>query len=168
MKPTPEIRAEIQEFLYREAWLLDTYRLQEWYELLADDIRYWIPTIETVRGSNERFRDDVPYYHLVDWDKRIIGMRLAQMQTGLNHCEIPASVAQRLIANVFVEDGARDDEVTAHSNVQATLVRHGVFETVFKGRRSDRLRRTDGRWQIAERRVELVLAYLPRTLSIFL
>src|SRR5687767_3018771 len=142
--------------------------MQEWVELLADDVRYWIPTIETVRGSNERYRDDVPYYHLVDWDKRIISMRLAQIETGLNHCEIPASVAQRIVSNVFVQEAARDDEVTAHSNVQATLVRHGVFETVFKGRRTDRLRKTDAQWKIAERRVELVLSYLPRTLSIFL
>jgi 3-phenylpropionate/cinnamic acid dioxygenase small subunit len=100
VKPTPEIRNEIRDFLYREASLLDTFRLQEWLELLADDVRYWIPTIETVRGSSERYRDDVPYYHLVDWDKRIIQMRLAQIETGLNHCEIPASVAQRIVSNV--------------------------------------------------------------------
>ena len=129
MKPTPEIRAEIQEFLYREAWLLDTYRLQEWYELLADDIRYWIPTIETVRGSNERFRDDVPYYHLVDWDKRIIGMRLAQMQTGLNHCEIPASVAQRLIANVRVTTGQVVQPSIGPTRTEADFAAH-VARTV--------------------------------------
>jgi len=59
-------------------------------------------------------------------------------------------------------------EVIAHSNLQATLARHGVFETVFKGRREDRLRRSNGGWKIAERRVDLVLSCLPRTLPIFL
>ena len=167
MTATGTLRLEIEEFLYREAWLLDTFKLHDWFELLADDIRYWIPTIETVRGSDQRYRDDVPYYHLVDWDKRIIELRLKQIDTGLNHCEIPASVVQRIVSNVFVEP-ERDGEVQAHSNLQATLARHGVFETVFKGRREDRLRRSNGGWKIAERKVELVLSCLPRTLPIFL
>jgi len=167
MTPTATLRLEIEEFLYREAWLLDTFKLGDWFELLADDIRYWIPTIETVRGSDERYRDDVPYYHLVDWDKRIIDLRLKQIDTELNHCEIPASVVQRIVSNVFVEPES-GGEVIAHSNLQATLARHGVFETVFKGRREDRLRRSNGGWKIAERKVELVLSCLPRTLPIFL
>jgi 3-phenylpropionate/cinnamic acid dioxygenase small subunit len=168
MNPKAERRQEIEEFLYREAWLLDTNRLREWSGLLTDDVRYWIPTIETVRGSRDRFRDDVPYYHLVDWDKRIIELRLKQIETDLNHSEIPQSVVQRIVSNVFADGDGTGDEVKVHSNVQATLVRHGVFESVFKGRREDRLRRADGEWRIAERKVELLLAYLPRTLSIFL
>jgi len=162
------LRLEVEEFLYREAWMLDTFRLREWYELLADDVRYWIPTIETVRGTAARYRDDVPYYHLVDWDKRIIELRLKQIETDLNHCEIPHSVVQRIVSNVWIETTNGGDEIRAHSNLQATLARHGVFETVYKGRREDRLRRANGSWQIAERKVELVLSCLPRTLPIFL
>lgn len=165
---TTTLRLEIEDFLYKEAWLLDTFKLRPWFELLADDVRYWIPTIETVRGSDERFRDDVPYYHLVDWDKRIIDLRLKQIETELYHCEIPSSVVQRIVSNVFVENGKDPAEVIAHSNLQATLARHGVFETVYKGRREDRLRRSADGWKIAERRVELVLSCLPRTLPIFL
>jgi 3-phenylpropionate/cinnamic acid dioxygenase small subunit len=168
MRDRPAVRQEVEEFLYREAWLLDNYRLREWFELLTDDVRYWIPTIETVRGSPARYRDDVPYYHLVDWDKTIIDLRLRQIETDLNHCEIPASVVQRIVSNVFVERANGNDEIKAYSNVQATLVRHGVFETVFKGRRADRLRRMEGDWKIADRKVEILLSYLPRTLSIFL
>jgi len=166
MNETTALRHQVEEFLYREAWLLDTFQMREWIELLTDDVRYLVPTIETVRGSNERFRDDVPYYHLVDWNKPIIELRLKQMETELNHCEIPMSVVQRIVSNVFVEGAG--DEVTAHSNLQATLVRHGTFESVFKGRREDRLRRVNGGWKIASRKVELVLACLPRTLPIFL
>ena len=168
MRARSAVREEVEEFLYREAWLLDNYKLREWFHLLTDDVRYWIPTIETVRGSSARYRDDLPYYHLVDWDKRIIELRLSQIETELNHCEIPRSVVQRIVSNVFVEEADGSDEVKAYSNVQATLVRHGVFETVFKGRREDRLRCTDGDWKIAERKVEILLACLPRTLSIFL
>ena len=168
MSTPNDLRLEIEDFLYREAWLLDTFRMRDWFALLADDVRYWIPTIETVRGSERRYRDDVPYYHLVDWDKRIIDVRLLQIETELNHCEIPSSFVQRIVSNVFVDPIPGTDEVRAHSNLQATLARHGIHETVFKGRREDRLRRADGAWKIAERRVDLVLSRLPRTLPIFL
>lgn len=34
---------EIEQFLYREARLLDDRQFQEWLDLLTDDIRYWMP-----------------------------------------------------------------------------------------------------------------------------
>ena len=34
---------EIADFLYREAELLDERRYREWLDLLADDVRYWMP-----------------------------------------------------------------------------------------------------------------------------
>ena len=40
---------EIAEFLYREAELLDERRYDEWLELLADDIRYWMPMRRNVK-----------------------------------------------------------------------------------------------------------------------
>ena len=33
---------EVEQFLYREARLLDERRFPEWLELLADDVRYWM------------------------------------------------------------------------------------------------------------------------------
>jgi 3-phenylpropionate/cinnamic acid dioxygenase small subunit len=36
-------RAEAEEFLYREARLLDTLRLEEWLTLFTDDGLYWLP-----------------------------------------------------------------------------------------------------------------------------
>jgi len=35
---------EIEQFLYHEARMLDDRRFEEWFELLADDIRYVMPT----------------------------------------------------------------------------------------------------------------------------
>ena len=37
-------RAEIEDFLYREAALLDEWRLDEWQELLTDDACYYVPS----------------------------------------------------------------------------------------------------------------------------
>jgi 3-phenylpropionate/cinnamic acid dioxygenase small subunit len=37
------LKQEIEEFFYQEAELLDERRYEEWLELLADDVRYWMP-----------------------------------------------------------------------------------------------------------------------------
>ena len=33
----------IEQFLYREAYLLDHNRLEEWFALFTTDATYWIP-----------------------------------------------------------------------------------------------------------------------------
>ncbi len=164
----PFLRQDVEEFLYREAWLLDNYRLSEWLNLLTDDIRYWIPTIESRQGTSERYHDDCLYFNYVDWDHRLIDLRIRQIQTNLNHCEIPQSVTQRVVANVLLDSAEKEGEIKVYSNIQVTQVRHGTHETRWIGRREDGLRQVDGEWKLAARKVILVGSVLPRTLGIFL
>src|SRR5207248_2739384 len=37
-------RAQVEDFLYREAELLDEWRLDEWLGLLTDDAHYFVPS----------------------------------------------------------------------------------------------------------------------------
>ena len=37
-----DVIREVEQFLYREARLLDERRFHEWLELLTDDVRYWM------------------------------------------------------------------------------------------------------------------------------
>jgi 3-phenylpropionate/cinnamic acid dioxygenase small subunit len=39
----PVSAAALVDFVYREARLLDEKRFDEWYELLTQDVRYWMP-----------------------------------------------------------------------------------------------------------------------------
>ena len=49
------LEQEIEEFLYREAELLDERRYEDWLALIADDIRYWMPMRRNVKvGERER------------------------------------------------------------------------------------------------------------------
>jgi benzoate/toluate 1,2-dioxygenase subunit beta len=36
-------RAEIEQFLYKEARLLDTQKFEEWLDLFTEDACYWVP-----------------------------------------------------------------------------------------------------------------------------
>ena len=38
-----ETISEVEQFLYREARLLDNRQFREWLELFTDDLRYWMP-----------------------------------------------------------------------------------------------------------------------------
>jgi len=37
-----DVSREVEQFLYREARLLDKRRFREWLELLTEDVRYWM------------------------------------------------------------------------------------------------------------------------------
>ena len=39
-----DVTREVEQFLYREARLLDERRFHEWLELFTEDVRYWMAT----------------------------------------------------------------------------------------------------------------------------
>ena len=45
------LKFEAEEFLYHEADLLDSRRFDEWLNLLADDIHYWMPLRRTTQAG---------------------------------------------------------------------------------------------------------------------
>ena len=49
-------RAQVEDFLYHEAALLDDWRLDDWEKLLADDAAYYVP-------PNDQLESD----HLILW-----------------------------------------------------------------------------------------------------
>ena len=47
-------RAEIEDFLYHEAALLDEWRLDEWQQLLTEDAGYYVPSNEAPLSDHHR------------------------------------------------------------------------------------------------------------------
>ena len=43
---TPELRAAVEDFLFHEADLLDTWRLDSWLELFTEECSYLIPATD--------------------------------------------------------------------------------------------------------------------------
>ncbi len=46
-----QLRHQVEDFYYLEAELLDERKLREWFELLAEDIRYWMPLRHNTAGA---------------------------------------------------------------------------------------------------------------------
>ena len=84
---------EITDFLYREAELLDERRYREWLDLLADDVRYWMPMRRNVKlgddaGEFTRANSDINWF---DEGKDTLSRRVKQILTGIHWAEEPAS-----------------------------------------------------------------------------
>ncbi|MDW5597101.1 aromatic-ring-hydroxylating dioxygenase subunit beta [Conexibacter stalactiti] len=105
--PAPErerLLADVAAFLYREAELLDSRRLDEWLTLYADDASYWIP-------QGDESTDPRVDVQLVLDDRRRLRERVLRISGGHAYSQDPASRTVHLIGNVRIAgdvDGALD------------------------------------------------------------
>jgi 3-phenylpropionate/cinnamic acid dioxygenase small subunit len=162
--------AEVSDFLYREADLLDERRYEEWLDLLADDYQYAVPLRMNVMYDDVAAREDTRAGSEICWfdeGKATAELRVAQLATGKHWAEEPVSRVTHLVANIRLES-AELPEVDL--SCRFVVYRNRVAdETDFLvGRRKDRLRKTADGWRVVRR--ELLLdqsVLLAKNLSIF-
>lgn len=161
-----ELEREIAEFLYREAALLDSNHLEEWLELLTDDISYEMP----LRMTRERGEPDVSHQtgHFSE-DRRSLELRVKRLATDFGWAENPPSRTRRFISNIRVETTQNPDEVKAGSYFLLYRSRGSSTQAdLISGERRDVLRKRDGRWRLASRLILVDQAVLgTRNLAIF-
>ena len=157
-----ELRHQIEDFLYLEAELLDQRKLREWLDLLAEDIRYWMPIrhnpLERPDNlSEELARPGEGYYF--DDDKKSLRIRVERVYAKNAWAEMPPSRTRRLISNIRIkkDDGS---EIEVHSNFMVYRTRMETDQDIFVGTREDLLRRNDGGFKIAKRTIILDQAVL--------
>src|SRR3984893_10341114 len=102
-------RQEVEDFLYREAALLDEWRLEEWLELLTEDAIYQIPPTDVPEGDARN-----TLFIIAD-DALRIRSRVKQLLGKSAWAENPHSRTRRMITNVRVL-GADGDSVIAAAN----------------------------------------------------
>ncbi len=160
-----KLQHSIEQFLFREVRLLSERRYEEWLDLLTDDIRYWMPARETVGGHPDAVSGDGEMAFFDD-DKEFLAARIERLRSSLAHAEQPPSRLRYFVSNVEIEElGEGEFDVRCNLLVyQSQLER---TEVTYMGRREDRLRRVDGSWCIASRKVILDQTLVPRSISIF-
>jgi p-cumate 2,3-dioxygenase beta subunit len=89
-------RAAVEDFLYREAELLDEWRLDEWLALLTEDATYRVPS------NDEPQSDPKSTLFTIADDIRRIRARVARLKDPHAHAEFPRSRTRRLISNVRI------------------------------------------------------------------
>src|SRR5262249_17835930 len=124
-----DVHREIEQFLYREARLLDERRFDEWLALLTDDVRYWmagrsnryprhskaIAILDPDRYvEDDKTRDDE--LAILDETKETLTGRVRRLDTGMAWAEDPPSRTRHLIANIEPAPAATPSEVVVYAN----------------------------------------------------
>src|SRR6202011_6304560 len=91
-----EIVREVEQFLYREARLLDERRFREWLELFTDDVHYWMGArvnryprsskAISILSPNRYVEDDHTQpdeLSILDETKETLAGRGARLETGM-------------------------------------------------------------------------------------
>jgi 3-phenylpropionate/cinnamic acid dioxygenase small subunit len=155
------LKEEIEEFLYREADLLDERRYEDWLALLAEDVRYWMPMRRNVKfGEAEReftrAGQDINWF---DEGKETLTRRVRQILTGMHWAEEPVSRISHMVSNVRLLEvnPAPNDPQEVTVRCRFLIYRNRVeTETDFLvGKREDLLRCVGAEWKIARRKIIL-------------
>jgi 3-phenylpropionate/cinnamic acid dioxygenase small subunit len=169
------LKQEIEDFLYREAEVLDNRNFELWLDMLAEDLVYFMPIRRNVKfgthaqKENTRLGQDISWF---DEDKWTLRKRVEQILTGVHWAEEPLSRVCHMVSNIQVAevrvgvDGAQ--EVVVNSRFLVYQNRAQYETQVFVGKRADVLRRVDGAWLIARREIILDQSVLlAKNLSVF-
>jgi len=141
-------RAEIEEFLYREADLLDAWKLDEWLALLTEDCGWFVP-------PNDRpDADHRSTLFLVADDHARLVERVERLKNPGAHAEYPHSRTRRFISNVRVT-AIEGDTVHAAANFIVHRFRRNDDVRQYVGSYRHKLRRAGGGLKLAERRTIL-------------
>jgi p-cumate 2,3-dioxygenase beta subunit len=139
-------RAEVEDFLYAEAALLDDWKLNDWEALLADDACYYVPPNDHLESDHRST------LFLVADDRERIRQRVIRINDPNCHAEYPKSRTRRMISNVRILK-VEGDLVTVTANFVCYRFRRYERIREYVGVYRYVLRRAGESFRIKERRV---------------
>ena len=96
-KPT---RADVEDFLYAEAALIDDWKLDDWFALFAEGSTYYVPTA----GSPDSADPSTSLFYIAD-DYVRLRERIGRLNKKEAHAEHPRSSVRHMISNVRIVSG---------------------------------------------------------------
>jgi len=139
-------RAEVEDFLYQEAALLDAWRLDEWLALLTDDATYRVPS------NDQPVSDPKSALFTIADDIRRIRARVTRLKDPHAHAESPRSRTRRLISNVRIVE---QNPLQVEANFVIYRFRGNEDVRQYVGRYRYTLERRDGKLRIKSREAVL-------------
>ena len=137
---------KIEEFLYHEAHLLDTQRLEEWLALFTEDATYWLPL-------ERDQKDPIETSSIIHDDRTLLELRVKQARHPRAHARLPLARTVHQVGNIQVFE--KDSEVHVNSTLQVIEFRNEK-QRLYGALVEHRLRRVNGSFKIAHKRVDLV------------
>jgi p-cumate 2,3-dioxygenase beta subunit len=156
------LEREVEDFLVREAALLDEWRLDDWLALFTEDARYLVPATDMPTA------DPKETLAIINDDMARLRGRVERLKSRHAHREFPWSRTRRFVTNVRIKD-ISGEEIHVNASFLVYRIRSGQVDPLI-GSYVYTLRRVDGSLRIAARKAVLDLEALrPHgTLSIIL
>ncbi len=136
-----------EQFLYQEARLLDSGRYEEWLELFAADATYWVPL---EREQKDPYRTS----SIIHDDRTLLGLRVKQLRHPRAHARVPLARTVHQVGNVMVL-AEHAGELRVASTLTVVEFR-SEKQRLYGALVEHRLRRNNGTFTIAHKRVDLV------------
>ena len=147
---TPEFQHEIEQFLYREAALLDDRDWEGWEALFADGGTYWVPL---THGQTDPLNHASLFYE----DAMMREVRRRRLEHIRAWSQLPATRTARVVGNVMVLSGSRsEEELKVRSTFQLTEWRARRDLRQLAGHYTHTLLLVDDQWKIQLKRVDLI------------
>ena len=140
-------RQQVEDFLYAEAALLDAWQLDEWLMQFDEDAKYEVPCNDAPDG------DPAHDLMLIDDNYVRLTARVTRLNSRRAHREYPHSRTNHQVFNVRVQDVSAE-EISVTASFTVWRFRAGR-SNCYVGRYHYRLRRGDGGFRVALKRVEL-------------
>ena len=149
------LQHQVERFYFDEAAMLDSHDLERWVQLFTDDTHYFMPIRRTrLRRELDKEFTEPGEIAFFDDDKSTLIFRWQKFASGVAWAEDPPSRTRHLVTNIRVLADRGDElDVESYFHVYRTRLKSEVDSWV--GSREDVLRRVDGTFQIARRRILL-------------
>ncbi len=145
---------EVEAFLFHEADLLDSWRLEEWLGLWAPDGRYLVAPVGI---SDPMSADPDKVLFLIADDHTRIEQRVVRLMKSTAYAEYPHSRLRHFLTNIRIVSSS-PEEVVVTANFLVHRSKDSVTD-LFPGQQRSVLRREgeDGSLRIKEKRCSLDL-----------
>jgi 3-phenylpropionate/cinnamic acid dioxygenase small subunit len=138
---------EVEQFLYRQAELLDSKHWQEWIDLFASDGIYWMPV-----APEQTEWDGTPSIFIED--KLMMEIRKGRVSHPNAWSQAPQWETSHLVSHVTIES-ADGGTITVRSRFQMMELRRDVIRHFGGSYRHTLVRGDDGALRIRLQRVDL-------------
>lgn len=166
----PDIAHAVEQFLYFEAQLLDEARYSDWFDLLAEDVWYFMPHRRNLLHRDLEHETSGPgeLAHYND-DRASLATRIRRLQQPTAWSDNPPPRTTRLIAGVQARPGTEAGTFAVRSAFHLYRNRLAGDADAFAGHRDDVLRVDAGTgFVLARRTIHLAQSVvLAKNLGVF-
>ncbi len=140
---------DVEQFIYREAKLLDDKKFDEWTSLFTEDGTYWIPT-------EENQADPYTCASIMYDDKLSMASRIRRLNHPNIHSQTPASRTVHMVTNVALDSSAISNDLICADACFTMFEFRDEQQIIYGGRYTYVLVVHDNELKISEKIVRLV------------